>query len=215
MWNFLRPDSKFTHYAYKFCDLIALNLWMVISSLPVITIGASTAAMHYVLLKIYRSDAHGGITCCFWRAFRDNFKQATPVWLVFLLLELAIGFDLYLFRTGALTLPAFVKYLLYVSAAILYLGMNWFFILQSRYANPVKVTVRNALLFCIFHFLDTLLIGVFTCIPYAAALLYPPAFPLVLICGFALTGILCTSLYHRIFIKHEQTEEEVLPIGQS
>ena len=158
----------------------------------------------YVLLKIYRNEPHGGITRCFWHAFRDNFKQATPVWLVFLLLGLVIRLDLILFGTGALTLPAFVKYLLYIIAAIAYLALNWFFILQSRYTNPVKVTLRNALLFCVFHFLNTILIGVSALLPFAAILLFPGALPLVLVCGFSLAGILCTSFYNRIFIKHEQ-----------
>lgn len=191
-------------YANKFCDLIVLNLWVVIFSLPIITIGASATAMHYVLLKIYRGDEHGGITRCFWGAFRDNFRQSTSIWLLYLLLGLAMGFDLYLFGTGALTLPFFFKYILYIIAAIAYLTMNWFFILQSRYANPIKATVRNAFLFCIFHFLDTILIGIFSLIPFGAALLYPQCVPVILMCGFSLAGILCTSFYNRVFIRHEK-----------
>ena len=48
MGSIFNPDSKFTHFTNKFSDLITLNLWFVLTSLPLITIGASATAMHYV-----------------------------------------------------------------------------------------------------------------------------------------------------------------------
>ena len=204
MWNFLRPDSKFMFYANKFCDLIALNLIVLVCSVPVVTIGAAAAAMHNVLLKIYRNTLEGSVIRSYFRAFRSNFKQATLMWLIYLPVGILIGLDLLLFRKGLFSLPEILKYLLIVLGILWVLSLNWALILQSRYDNSIKVTIRNSFLFCLFHPVDGLLISAVLCIPAALTVLLPQSTPIVLFCGFGLSGILSTALYSRIFTRHEQ-----------
>ena len=192
-------------YANKFCDLIALNFLTLIFSIPVITIGASSAAMHYVLLKIFRDELVGGVFRSFLTAFKTNFKQATLLWLIYMPIGLLIVLDLLLFHKGLLPLPAILKYLLIVLGIVCMISMNWSLILQSRYDNSVKATIRNSLLFCLFHPLDSLLISAVLCIPVALIVLFPQVMPIIPFCGFALPGILSTAMYQRIFIRHEQT----------
>lgn len=204
MWNFLRPDSKFIFYANKFCDLIALNLVTLIFCLPIITIGASIVAMHDVLLKIYRDELHTGVCRRFFSAFRSNFRQATLLCLLYLSIGVLIGLDLLLFHKGLFSLPVILKYLLFGLGALCILSANWAFILQSRYDNQIKTTIRNSFLFCLFHPLDSLLISAVLCVPFALILFLPQLTPVVLFCGFGLTGILSTALYSRIFTRHEQ-----------
>ena len=151
MWNFLHPDSKFMFYANKFCDLIALNLVVLVCSIPVVTIGAATAAMHDVLLKIYRDDLQTGVCRRFFTAFKSNFRQSTLLWLIYLPVGILIGLDLLLFHNGLLSLPVILKYLLIVLGVLWMFSLNWALILQSRYDNPIKATIRNSLIFCIFH----------------------------------------------------------------
>lgn len=57
-------------------------LWFL-CSIPVLTIGASTAAMYEVLLKIAK-DLEGNITKDFFRGFKNNLKQGICVWLIVL-----------------------------------------------------------------------------------------------------------------------------------
>lgn len=210
MWNFLRPDSKFIFYANKFCDLIALNLIVLVCSVPVVTIGAATAAMHNVLLKIYRDTLEGGVIRSYFRAFRGNFKQGTQLWLICLPVGVLIGLDLLLFHKGLFSLPVILKYLLIVLGILWILGLNWVLILQSRYDNPIKITIRNAFLFCLFHPLDSILISAVLCIPAALIILLPQLTPVVLFCGIGLSGILSSALYSRIFARHEQQPETTI-----
>ena len=210
MWNFLRPDSKFMIYANKASDLMGLNLLMLLFCLPVFTLGPSVTAMHYVLLKILRDELEEGVIRTFWKAFRSNFKQATLLWLIYLPIGLLLGLDLLLFHKGLFPLPQILKYFLIALLVVWLLNLNWALILQSRYYNPVKVTLRNALLFCLFHPIDTLLISAVLCVPFALIIFMPEMTPVVLLCGFGLSGILAAALYNRIFIHHEKetTQEE-------
>ncbi len=204
MWNFLRPDSKFMIYANKASDLMGLNLLMLLFCLPVFTLGPSVTAMHYVLLKILRDELEEGVIRTFWKAFRSNFKQATLLWLIYLPIGLLLGLDLLLFHKGLFPLPQILKYFLIALLVVWLLNLNWALILQSRYYNPVKVTLRNALLFCLFHPIDTLLISAVLCVPFALIIFMPEMTPVVLLCGFGLSGILAAALYNRIFIHHEK-----------
>ena len=204
MWNFLRPDSKFMFYAYKFSDLIALNLLMLIFCIPVFTIGVSITAMHYVLLKILRDELSGGVTRTFLSAFKNNFKQATLLWLIYLPVGALLVLDLLLFNKGLLPLPQILKYLLIALVIVWMLNANWALILQSRYDSSIKITIRNSFLFCLFHPLDSILISAVLCIPFVLIVFVPQLTPVILFCGFGLSGILAAALYSRIFIWHEK-----------
>ena len=72
-------------YGGKLWDMMWLNVLTLICSIPLITAGPAFAAMHYVLLKIYR-DEETGITKLFFKSFAQNFKQGAVIQLVFLVL---------------------------------------------------------------------------------------------------------------------------------
>ena len=76
-------------------DLAILNLITLLCCVPVITAGAAMTAMHYVLLKIVRQE-DGYITADFLRSFRQNFRQATAVWSLFLLFAALLVLDFFL-----------------------------------------------------------------------------------------------------------------------
>ena len=76
-------------------DLAILNLITLLCCVPVITAGAAMTAMHYVLLKIVRQE-EGYITADFLRSFRQNFRQATAVWSLFLLFAALLVLDFFL-----------------------------------------------------------------------------------------------------------------------
>ena len=198
MGKIFNPDSKFTHYANKFSDLITLNLWFVLTSLPFITIGAAATAMHYVLLRIYRDELEYSITKFFFRAFQENFRQATIIWLIYLVIIALLIADLFF-----LSSPSILKTFIIIAAPLLLLSLNWIFVLQSRYENPVYVTIRNAVVFCIMHPIDTALMCAVMLLPILLLVSQPSTIPLILICGFSLMGIIRTMIYSKIFSASE------------
>ena len=201
MGSIFNPDSKFTHYTNKFSDLITLNLWFVLTSLPLITIGASATAMHYVLLRIYRDELEYSITKNYFRAFRENFRQATAIWFVYVVFGAVLFVDM-LFVTN----PDFLKILVTIASILLVLSLSWIFVLQSRYANPVYATIRNAVVFSVMHPIDTILMCALMLFPMLLIVSRPSTIPIMVICGYSLCGIIRTFFYNRMFHNTESSQ---------
>lgn len=94
--NLFNYDNPVWRFIGKFGDLIVLNILWIITSIPIVTIGASTTAMYYVTLKLVR-DEDGYTIRSYFRSFKENFKQATVIWLIMLVVGFLLGFDLYFF----------------------------------------------------------------------------------------------------------------------
>lgn len=77
------PDSPLLRFMTKLADLMILNILFMVTCLPVVTIGASLTGMYYVTLKMIRNE-EGGISRSYLRSFRQNFRQATVIWLCIL-----------------------------------------------------------------------------------------------------------------------------------
>lgn len=77
----------------KVADLVILNLLVLLCCIPVITAGAALTGMHYVLLKMAR-DEEGYIVRSYFKSFKENFLQATGMWLIFLVLLSVFILDL-------------------------------------------------------------------------------------------------------------------------
>ncbi|HAX53555.1 MAG TPA: hypothetical protein DIW07_01855, partial [Lachnospiraceae bacterium] len=76
----------------RVCDFILLNILWMICSIPLFTIGASTTALYTVMLKIVKNE-EGYIVKGFFRAFKDNFKKGTIIWLIMSGIGIVLGFD--------------------------------------------------------------------------------------------------------------------------
>lgn len=203
MGNIFNPDSKFTHFTNKFSDLITLNLWFVLTSLPLITIGASATAMHYVLLRIYRDELEYSITRNYFRAFRENFRQATAIWIIYIVFGAVLFADLFFIAN-----PGFLKILVTIVSILLVLSLSWIFVLQSRYANPVYATIRNSVVFSIMHPIDTVLMCALMLLPLLLLIGKPSTIPIVVICGFSLAGIIRAMIYGKVFSQNEVMDDQ-------
>ena len=64
-------------------QLILLSILWTICSLPVITVGASTAALYYTVVKVLRRNQES-LFAAFFREFRNNFLQSLNINMVFL-----------------------------------------------------------------------------------------------------------------------------------
>lgn len=68
------PDSPILRFLTQAAELAWLNILWVVSSLPVFTLGASTAALCTAVRNMIRESGHWN-SAAFFRAFRDNFKN--------------------------------------------------------------------------------------------------------------------------------------------
>ena len=71
--KFFSYDSKFSQIILKLAQGCYLNLLWMVFSIPVFTMGAATAALYRVTLKIARGE-EPSVTQQFIRGFKQDFK---------------------------------------------------------------------------------------------------------------------------------------------
>lgn len=144
MRNFFNIDNAFFRFLSRIADLMILNILFILCSLPILTMGASLCALFYVLLKM-RENEEGYIARSFFRAFKENFKKGTVIWLIMLLLGLIFRLDLGVLRQKTGFLAGALKVL--VSLLVILWGSAFVYVfpLQGRFENTIQNTMRNAL----------------------------------------------------------------------
>ena len=90
-------DNKIFIFLGGVVDIIILSLLWYIGSVLVFTMGASSAALYYTIHKSVINN-EGYLFSTFKKAFTENFKKSTMIWLICLLLDAFLVFDLALTR---------------------------------------------------------------------------------------------------------------------
>ena len=141
------PDSKFMEIFGRITDLVLLNLLFLITCLPVFTIGASITALYTMCFRLMREE-YSGIVRSYFRSFKDNFKQATLIWLLLLVLVVpALYYFILLFRLdGILRYSAFVFVLI---AVVGLMTASYVFPWISQFENTTVQSLKNALILSI------------------------------------------------------------------
>ena len=111
MKNF-KLDAPIIQLLTQVADLTIINVLWLVCCIPVFTIGASTTAMYRAVFAVRRSE--GPLIRIFFDSFRLNFRQATFLWIIELLIGSLIAGDLYLIKSGAAveTLPLLAAFCL-------------------------------------------------------------------------------------------------------
>ncbi|MDE5892778.1 MAG: YesL family protein [Acetatifactor sp.] len=74
--------------------ILATVLWLV-GCIPVVTIGTSTAALYYTMVKSVRKDV-GYVHSEFWRGYKLNFKKGVAATVLLLVLGSVLGVEMWL-----------------------------------------------------------------------------------------------------------------------
>lgn len=91
----MNHESKIIDMLSRIVELLLLNLLFVLTSLPLVTIGASLTALFAVNLKLVKNE-ESYIVKEYFRAFRKNFGKATVSFLVFVLFGSLFAFNIIL-----------------------------------------------------------------------------------------------------------------------
>lgn len=195
-------DTLVIRFMNKVTDLLLLNLLWILTSLPIITIGASTTAMFYVSIRSIR-QGDGYVWKNFWRAFRRDFRQATIVWIVMLLFMISFVTDLYLLNYINNKIVVITSRIFIGIFSFLYLMIGlYIFPVIAKFENTLKVHIKNAALMSIGHFKHTLIILIFTMaflyVNYVS--LYANVFGLLI--GVALFAYIVSFFYYSVFMNY-------------
>lgn len=92
--GFFRYDSSFWSVTGRIFDLGFLNLLWFVTSLPIVTIGASTTALYAVAFRLTENE-NVSVFKSFFEAFRKNWKSTTAIWLICFALLGWLSFGVY------------------------------------------------------------------------------------------------------------------------
>ena len=149
-------NSGFFKFINRLLDVLFINLLWIICSLPIVTIGASTCAAFSITLKMV-DDEEGYIGKTFFKAFKQNFKQGTLMWLItapciymlYLLWQMVI-------KSEDINAIVIIGVILLTAIAI---SINLYsYPLIARYENSLKKIIKNSFGICVQFFIKTLIL---------------------------------------------------------
>ena len=199
--RFFSYESKASQILLKLGQSCWLNVLWLICSLPIFTLGAATAALYTVTLKMVK-DREGDIALPFFRAFRDNFKQATATWLLTLALLLFLALEWYWCgQFGGLFL-IFRLGLIVIAASVFFVAI-YIFPTMAAFEASIRDLIRDSIFFAFKKPLNLLVILFFHIFPMYLTYSDLQSLPLYAfiwcLCGFASVGMITSSLLIREF----------------
>lgn len=201
-----RPDSWLIRFLTKVCDLLFLNIVLVLSCCTVVLSGAGVTALYSITLKMMRGQDCDPIKG-FLRALRENFLPssfATILLLTDVTLLAVLRGALY---AETLLMPPTAFVLMSILTVFLTALLSYLFPLLARYENTFSHHLGNAARLALANLPVTVLITAVNLLPLLISLLFPALLGVVfafwLLFGFA-AGAWINSFYlNRIFESRE------------
>lgn len=205
--NLLRPDSPLMIVMNQITDCIFLSLFWMLGCIPVVTVGASFAALYDSVFKSFRAgEKHPWQR--FWYAYRTNWKEGILPTVAVLGTFAVVLTGMILFWNAAVAQQiSFVLFAACAFIAVLVLGMlSLVCPILSRFENGFFGILKNSFLLGLANLPRTLLLGVlnaltaFFCARYVFPLFFLPALS-------ALVGSLLIEPMFKPFICQEEAAE--------
>ncbi len=197
-------ENPFWQLINRLLHLILLNLLWFVCSIPIVTMGAATTAVYSVTLKMARNQ-EGYTTRSFFKAFRENFRQSTVIWLILLVMGAIIGADLMVYlRSSSVSPLGMLLMTAFFAAAVLFIFESvYVFALQAYFDNSVKRTMGNALIMAVRHLPSSIaMTAAGVLLTALGVLVFPPVF----LGGQALLAWINSFLLVRIFDRYQQPD---------
>lgn len=207
MGKFFDMDSPVMRFLGRVGDMMILNILVMICCIPIITVGAAFTAMHYVLLKMVR-DEEGYLLRGFFKSFVQNFKQATLIWLLMLLVVAVYVGDSFIFGYSGIAFPRMLIIAVIAIGITMILVAMYVFPLLARFDNTIKNTLRNAAVLAFANLPKTILMAVIYVLPLVMVYFSDYSTIFIIMFGFSVPAYGAAYLYSGIFKKFEPETEQ-------
>ena len=207
MKNLFKPDSGLMIVMTQITDCIFLSLFFLIGCVPVVTVGASFAAMYDA---VYRGCRKGekNTWLRFLHVFKTNWKAGIAPTLVFLAVFFATGHGMIGLWNGAVA--GTVSWMLFAGvafAAVVLVGvLSVLFPMLSRFENSLGALLTNTVVLALGNLPRTVALGVLNttaallCLRFILPLFFLPALA-------ALIGSLFIEPMFKPYMPEEPAEE--------
>lgn len=195
-------DSPLMNFLNKVADIMILNVMFMIFSIPVFTIGASFSAAYYMGFKMVKNE-ETYIMKGFWKAFKENFKQATAMWLIVLVILCVLMVDYRIIAYSGIEFAQWIQIAMVTVTMVLLMGLVFVFPLQARFVNPIKNTIKNAFLMALSHLPTAFVLVVIYALPVVVFYFVPQILPVLILMSFGVVIYAKSFLLLRVFKKYE------------
>lgn len=195
-------NNPFFSFLSKAADVIIMSFLWFVCCLPVFTIGPATAALYYVMLKLARKE-DVQVTSCFFKGFKENFKQGVAYSFIFIILGVVLVLD-YLVAMGMPGTAGTICTAIFFALGIWYLcTMFYTFPLQAQFYNTVKQTIINAVFLAARKLPMTLLVFGVNIVPAVMLLWATDMFllsaPIWVLVYPGLAAFVCSMMFVKVF----------------
>lgn len=197
----IEPESRLALTLYKFSQLFLLNLLWIVFSIPIVTAGASTAALYTVTLKMVK-DKESYIARAFFKAFRRNLKQGTIIGFLYALTGSILYFNMYVTVAGILPGQVFFQTLFTIMAVVYaFIGLYLFPVL-AWFDTSVRQIVKMAAFLSFRHLGYTLAILIIILVPFLLVGLCLYLIPVLLIIAVSGPAYGASYFFEKIFSRY-------------
>lgn len=201
MSNIFSPNSKLYSILTWLADLLVLNLLLLLTSIPLVTIGASLTALYTVVFRIGTQE-EGSVVRAYFSAFKSNFKNSTVIWLILVAVFVICGVDL-LVATNSEGLLHSIQFVFWVAILLGMMAMCYAFPLTSRFENKPLLTLKNALLLSIAYFPRSLIMLLVNLLPVIVLMISLEVFVVTawffVVLYFAFSALINCRILRKVF----------------
>lgn len=205
-----RWDSPFMQKVAMVGNLIVLNILWLLCCIPVITAGAATVAMYYTVFQ-YLTAEETSVFRPFFKGFRDNFKQATLLWIPSLLIGALLVLDVRYYIFAYETHVVF-QVVTIIACVVFLLLQTQLLPIVARYETRSRDAIKNAALLSVLHLPSSVIMAVLNVLPLVVFLAFTVEFmrwlPLWVGLWFSLVAYLNGRMLLKIWKKRVAVEEE-------
>ncbi len=199
-------DSKFWQACNIVTYYVLLNIFCLICSIPVFTAGAAISAKYYMAMKLARGE-EVYIVKNYFKSFRNNFKQATKVWLIQFVIVLLLIYDFYMVISGDPESYGSTFFLVLVILSVVFVMVSMScYGLMARFEMKTFDLIKGAITFTILK-LPFMAFAAFLLIaPFILCAFHMELLPAILALGPAATLYIIAAFFVKSF---KQVEERV------
>ena len=194
--KFFDHDAPFFRVLSLLADVTAISLLWLLTSIPIVTIGATTSSAFYVITRRI-SNMEYQIFTDYFTAFKRNFFKSTIIFLIIALFSLFNFFNMF-----GIAIPGTMGTVLFVLQVFLAFELLFVFIhvfpLTARFDMNAKQLIKSAMVMANKHFLYTLAhVVVLAALAFLTFLQ-----PVILFFGFGIYCLASSFLMIRLWRKY-------------
>lgn len=199
--NFL--DSRLYAIVDRFSNLLILNIFWIVSCIPIVTIAPATSAM-FSVVRQWRLHQDTSVIRSYFQYFKENFKTSFIVGIIWMVLAILLYLNyFYLNQDGTA-----VRYIIMIPlflASLLFLTVSTFiFPVIAHYNINWKEVLKNSLIATIVNFPTAVLILIILAVFGFILYYFPASFLIIFSCAAYINFLLCNRRFQRMEVVSDQ-----------